>query len=412
MVDKTVMQVTARPLHKGSFALSKQQTMKKRKLGNSGLEVSALGMGCMNLSFGTGQAVDTSIGVKVIRAGVERGITFFDTAEGYGPFTNETLVGEALAPFRKDVIIATKFGFKIVDGVTVGTDSRPEHIREVAEASLKRLKTDYIDLFYQHRVDPNVPIEDVVGTLKDLMSEGKIRHYGLSEVGAATIRKAHAVHPVAAVQNQYSIWTREPEAEVLPVCEELGIGFVPWGPLGTGFLTGTIDPNTKFDSSTDLRANFPRFTQEAMKANMPVVDMLRQFAKKKNANPVQIALAWLLAQKPWIVPIPGMDKVEYIDDNLKSIDVELTAEDLKEIDSQLSTINIKGERLDAGSSSYLLIIFFSTRGPTLFTCICAASISSCAICTFACAVRTSCSYWGALMRKRSCPFFTVAPSST
>lgn len=302
----------------------------------------------MNLSFGTGQAVDTSIGVKVIRAGVERGITFFDTAEGYGPFTNETLVGEALAPFRKDIIIATKFGFKIENGVTVGTDSRPEHIREVAEASLKRLKTDYIDLFYQHRVDPNVPIEDVAGTLKDLIQEGKIRHYGLSEAGAATIRKAHAVHPVAAVQNQYSIWTREPEAEVLPVCEELGIGFVPWGPLGTGFLTGTIDPNTKFDSSTDLRANFPRFTTEAMKANMPVVDMLRQFAKKKNANPVQIALAWLLAQKPWIVPIPGMDKIEYIDDNIKSVDLELASEDLQEIDSKLSKINVQGARLDEG----------------------------------------------------------------
>lgn len=322
--------------------------MQKRKLGNSGLEVSALGMGCMNLSFGTGQAVDTSVGVQVIRAGFERGITFFDTAEGYGPFTNETLVGEALAPFRKEVIIATKFGFKIVDGATVGTDSRPEHIREVAEASLKRLKTDYIDLFYQHRVDPDVPIEDVVGTLKDLINEGKIRHYGLSEVSAATIRKAHAVHPVAAVQNQYSIWTREPEAEVLPVCEELGIGFVPWGPLGTGFLTGTIDPNTKFDSSTDLRANFPRFTQEAMKANMPVVDMLRQFAMKKNANPVQIALAWLLAQKPWIAPIPGMDKVEYIDDNIKSVALELSIEDLQEIDSELSKINVQGARLDEG----------------------------------------------------------------
>lgn len=322
--------------------------MQKRKLGNSGLEVSALGMGCMNLSFGTGQAVDTSVGVQVIRAGFERGITFFDTAEGCGPFTNETLVGEALAPFRKEVIIATKFGFKIVDGATVGTDSRPEHIREVAEASLKRLKTDYIDLFYQHRVDPDVLIEDVVGTLKDLINEGKIRHYGLSEVSAATIRKAHAVHPVAAVQNQYSIWTREPEAEVLPVCEELGIGFVPWGPLGTGFLTGTIDPNTKFDSSTDLRANFPRFTQEAMKANMPVVDMLRQFAIKKNANPVQIALAWLLAQKPWIAPIPGMDKVEYIDDNIKSVALELSIEDLQEIDSELSKINVQGARLDEG----------------------------------------------------------------
>jgi aryl-alcohol dehydrogenase-like predicted oxidoreductase len=322
--------------------------LEKRKLGNSGLEVSALGMGCMNLSFGTGPAADKSYGISVIRAAVERGITFFDTAEGYGPYINEELVGEALAPFRKEVVIATKFGFKLENGNIVGVDSRPENIRAVAEASLKRLRTDVIDLFYQHRVDPIVPIEDVVGTLKDLIQEGKVKYYGLSEAGANTIRKAHAVHPVAAVQNQYSIWTREPEAEVLPVCEELGIGFVPWGPLGTGFLTGTIDPNTKFDSSTDLRANFPRFTPEAMKANMPVVDMLRNLAKKKNATPVQIALAWLLAQKPWIVPIPGMDKVEYIDDNLKAIDLELTAEDLREIDSQLSEINVQGERLDAG----------------------------------------------------------------
>ena len=322
--------------------------MQKRKLGNSALEVSALGMGCMNLSFGTGKAVDVSTGVDVIRYAVDRGITFFDTAEGYGPFINEQLVGEALAPFRKDVVIATKFGFKLENNVITGVDSRPEHIREVVEASLKRLKTDYIDLFYQHRVDPNVPIEDVAGTLKDLIGEGKIRFYGLSEAGAATIRRAHAVHPVTAVQNQYSIWTREPEVEVLPVCEELGIGFVPWGPLGTGFLTGTIDTNTKFDPSTDLRANFPRFTKEAMQANMPVVEMLRQIAQKKGANPVQIALAWLLAQKPWIVPIPGMDKTEYIDDNLKSIDVKLTAEDLREIDIELSKIKVLGERLDAG----------------------------------------------------------------
>jgi aryl-alcohol dehydrogenase-like predicted oxidoreductase len=318
--------------------------MKNRKLGNSGLEVSALGMGCMNLSFGTGKAADTNYGVNTIRTAVERGITFFDTAEAYGPFTNEELVGEALKPFRKDVIIATKFGM-ISD---TGINSQPTHIRKVVEQSLTRLKTDYIDLYYQHRVDPNVPIEDVAGTLKDLISEGKIRHYGLSEAGASTIRRAHAVHPVAAVQNQYSIWTREPEKEVLPTCEELGIGFVPWGPLGTGFLTGTITPDTKFDASTDLRANFPRFTQEAMKANMPVVDMLRNIANKKNANPVQIALAWLLAQKQWIVPIPGMDKVEYIDDNIKSIDIELTSEDLKEIDEQLSQIKIQGERLDAG----------------------------------------------------------------
>jgi aryl-alcohol dehydrogenase-like predicted oxidoreductase len=318
--------------------------MNYRKLGNSGLEVSALGMGCMNLSFGTGQAADISYGVNTICTAVERGITFFDTAEAYGPFTNEELVGEALKPFRKDVIIATKFGM-ISD---TGINSQPAHIRKVVEESLQRLKTDYIDLYYQHRVDPNVPIEDVAGTLKELINEGKIRHYGLSEAGAATIRRAHAVHPVAAVQNQYSIWTREPEKAVLPVCEELGIGFVPWGPLGTGFLTGTITPDTKFDPNTDLRANFPRFTQEAMKANMPVVEMLRNVAQKKGANPVQIALAWLLAQKPWIVPIPGMDKMEYIDDNIKSIDIELTSEDLKEIDEQLAQINIQGERLDAG----------------------------------------------------------------
>ena len=318
--------------------------MKYRKLGNSGLQVSALGMGCMNLSFGTGQAADINYGVNTIRTAVERGITFFDTAEAYGPFTNEELVGEALKPFRKEVIIATKFGMISETGI----NSQPAHIRKVVEESLKRLQTDYIDLYYQHRVDPNVPIEEVAGTLKELISEGKIRHYGLSEAGAATIRRAHAIHPVAAVQNQYSIWTREPEKEVLLVCEELGIGFVPWGPLGTGFLTGTITPDTKFDPNTDLRANFPRFTQEAMKANMPVVDLLRNFAQKKGVNPVQIALAWLLAQKPWIVPIPGMDKVEYIDDNLKSIEIELTTEDLNEIDEQLSQINIHGERLDAG----------------------------------------------------------------
>jgi aryl-alcohol dehydrogenase-like predicted oxidoreductase len=322
--------------------------MKMRKLGQSGLEVSALGMGAMNLSFGTGQAVAESEGIQVIRAAVERGINFFDTAQAYGPYTNEKLVGEALAPFRKDVVIATKFGFKLENGAIAGTDSRPETIRAVAEASLKSLKSDYIDLFYQHRVDPNVPIEDVAGTLKELIAEGKVRHYGLSEAGANTIRRAHAVHPVAAVQNQYSIWTREPEAEVLPVCEELGIGFVPWGPLGTGFLTGTIDTNSTFDSATDLRANFPRFTPEAIKANMPVVDMLRAIAAKKNATPVQIALAWLLAQKPWIVPIPGMDKIAYIDDNIKSIDLELTAADLAEINTQLARIDIKGGRLDDG----------------------------------------------------------------
>jgi aryl-alcohol dehydrogenase-like predicted oxidoreductase len=322
--------------------------MKMRKLGNSGLTVSALGMGAMNLSFGTGKAVEQSEGIQVLRAAVERGINFFDTAQAYGPYVNEKLVGEALQPFRKDVIIATKFGFKLENGAIVGADSRPETIRAVAKASLISLKTDYIDLFYQHRVDPNVPIEDVAGTLKDLIAEGKIRHYGLSEAGAATIRRAHAVHPVAAVQNQYSIWTREPEAEVIPVCEELGIGLVPWGPLGTGFLTGTIDSNTKFDSATDLRANFPRFTPEAIKANMPVVEMLRSFALERNATPVQIALAWLLAQKPWIVPIPGMDKIAYIDDNLKAIDLELTAADIDDINAKLAKIDIQGGRLDAG----------------------------------------------------------------
>jgi aryl-alcohol dehydrogenase-like predicted oxidoreductase len=305
-------------------------------------------MGAMNLSFGTGKAVEESEGIRVLRAAVDRGINFFDTAQAYGPYVNEKLVGEALAPVRKDVIVATKFGFKLENGAITGTDSRPENIRAVAEASLISLKTDYIDLFYQHRVDPNVPIEDVAGTLADLVREGKIRHYGLSEAGAATIRRAHAVHPVAAVQNQYSIWTREPEAEVIPVCEELGIGFVPWGPLGTGFLTGAIDTSTTFDSATDLRANFPRFTKEAIAANMPVVEVLRAFAAQRNATPVQVALAWLLAQKPWIVPIPGMDKVAYIDDNIKAIDLELTAADVADIDAQMAKIEVQGGRLDEG----------------------------------------------------------------
>ncbi|MFP2150142.1 aldo/keto reductase [Escherichia coli] len=286
--------------------------------------------------------------IKVLHAALDRGVNFFDTAQAYGPYTNEKLVGNALSAHREKVIIATKFGFKLENGVTTGVDSRPENIRAVAEASLKSLKTDYIDLFYQHRVDPNVPIEDVAGTLGDLIKEGKIRHYGLSEVGAATIRRAHAVAPVAAVQNQYSLWTREPEAEVLPVCEELGIGFVPWGPLGTGFLTGTIDTSTKFDSATDLRANFPRFTPEAIKANMPLVNILREVAASKGATPVQVALAWLLAQKPWIIPIPGMDKIAYIDDNLKAIDLELSAEDLANMDALLASIKIQGNRLDDG----------------------------------------------------------------
>jgi aryl-alcohol dehydrogenase-like predicted oxidoreductase len=316
--------------------------MQKRKLGNSGLEVSAVGMGCMNLSFGTGKAVNINEGVKVIRAGYEKGITFFDTAEAYGPFTNEKLVGKALGPFRKEVIIATKFGMISEEG---GLNSRPEHIKKVAEASLKRLQTDYIDLFYQHRIDPNVPIEDVAGTVQALIREGKVTYFGLSEAGAGTIRRAHAVQPVTAVQNQYSIWTREPEKEVLPVCEELGIGFVPWGPLGTGFLTGTITPDTKFDSQTDLRASFPRFSQEAMKANMPLVEMLNDIASRKGVSTVQIALGWLLAQKPFIVPIPGMDKLEYIEDNIKSVDLLLASDDLQEIEDRLANITIQGDRL-------------------------------------------------------------------
>ncbi|MDD2465592.1 MAG: aldo/keto reductase, partial [Desulfobulbus sp.] len=275
--------------------------MEKRTLGRSGLVVSALGMGCMNLSFGTGKAVAIEEGIKVIRAGYEKGITFFDTAEAYGPFINEELVGKALAPFRREVVIATKFGMISNEG---GLNSRPDHIKKVADASLKRLQTDYIDLFYQHRVDPNVPIEEVAGAVHELIHEGKVKYFGLSEAGADSIRRAHAVQPVTAVQNQYSIWTREPEREVIPVCEELGIGFVPWGPLGTGFLTGTITPETTFDSATDLRATFPRFTKEAMQANMAFVEILNDIASRKGISTVQIVLAWLLAQNPFIVPIP------------------------------------------------------------------------------------------------------------
>ncbi|KXK38088.1 MAG: pyridoxine 4-dehydrogenase [Bacteroidetes bacterium OLB9] len=315
--------------------------MQTRQLGT--LEVSALGMGCMNLSFGTGKAVDVNDGIKIIRSGFEQGITFFDTAEAYGPFTNEELLGKALKPFRKEVIIATKFGMISEEG---GLNSRPEHIKKVVEASLKRLQTDYIDLLYQHRVDPNVPIEDVAGTVKDLITQGKVKHFGLSEANAKTIAKAHAVQAVTAVQNQYSIWTREPEKEVLPLCEKLNIGFVPWGPLGTGFLTGAITENSTFDAATDLRAVFPRFTKENIKANMPLVEMLADVAQQKNVSTVQIALAWLMAQKPFVVPISGMDKMEYITDNIKSINVELTADDLKEIENRLAIIEIKGDRLN------------------------------------------------------------------
>lgn len=322
--------------------------MQTRTLGQN-LEVSALGMGAMGLSFGLGPAADKQEGIKVLRAAVERGITFFDTAEAYGPFTNETLVGEALAPLRDRVVIATKFGFKLdpTTGAIIGVDSRPHHIAQVVDASLTRLRTNTIDLLYQHSVDPDVPIEDVAGAVKDLIQRGKVRHFGLSEAGAATIRRAHVVHPVTAVQNQYSLWTREPEAEVLPTCEELGIGFVPWGPLGTGFLTGAIKADTTFDS-TDLRSTFPRFTPEAIKTNLAFVDMLRAFAARKRATPAQIALAWLLTQKPWVVPIPGMNAVEHLEENLASVHVALTPEDLCEIDLAASRIDVQGARLSEG----------------------------------------------------------------
>jgi aryl-alcohol dehydrogenase-like predicted oxidoreductase len=319
--------------------------MQKRKLGNSNLEVSALGLGCMGLSFGLGPPVEKQQGISLIRAAVERGVTFFDTAEIYGAYTNEELVGEALAPFRKQVVIATKFGFKIdpTSGKQAGLDSRPEHIKEVAEASLKRLRTDTIDLFYQHRVDPEVPIEDVAGAVKDLIQQGKVKHFGLSEAGVQTIRRAHAVQPVAALQSEYSLWFREPEAEVIPTLEELGIGFVPFSPLGKGFLTGKIDENTKFDS-TDFRNIVPRFTAEARKANQTVVDLLGKLAEQKKATPAQTALAWLLAQKSWIVPIPGTTKLERLEENIGAVSVKLTPGDLREIDTAVSKIKVQGAR--------------------------------------------------------------------
>ncbi len=319
--------------------------METRKLGKSGLEVSALGLGCMGLSFGLGPAVDKKDGIALIRAAVERGVTFFDTAEVYGPFTNEELVGEALAPFRDRVKIATKFGFKIdpSTGKQAGLDSRPEHIREVAEASLKRLKTDAIDLFYQHRVDPNVPIEEVAGAVKELIQQGKVKHFGLSEAGVQTIRRAHKVQPVTALQSEYSLWWREPEAEVIPTLEELGVGFVPFSPLGKGFLTGKIDDKTTFDSS-DFRNIVPRFSPEARKANQAVVDLLGRIAEQKKATRAQIALAWLLAQKPWIVPIPGTTKVSRLEENLGAVNIKLTTDDLREIDSAASEIKVEGAR--------------------------------------------------------------------
>ena len=316
--------------------------MEKRNLGKSGLEVSALGFGCMGLSYGYGPATDKQEAIKVIHAAYEGGVTFFDTAEAYGPFENEKLVGEALAPMRDKVVIATKFGFK--EGlVNLGLDSRPQHIREVAEAALKRLNTDVIDLFYQHRVDPEVPIEEVAGTVKELIAEGKVKHFGMSEAGAQTIRKAHAVQPVAALQSEYSLWWREPEAEILPLLEELGIGFVPFSPLGKGFLTGTINADTTFDS-TDFRNRVPRFAEDARKANQHLIDVLGQLAEQKAVTRAQIALAWLLAQKPWIVPIPGTTKLHRLEENLGGAKVHLSSEDVANVEAALKDIEVTGAR--------------------------------------------------------------------
>jgi aryl-alcohol dehydrogenase-like predicted oxidoreductase len=320
--------------------------MQKRKLGKSNLEVSALGLGCMGMSFSYGPPKDKQEMISLIRSAVERGITFFDTAEVYGPYINEELVGEALAPFRGQVVIATKFGWKIdpkAERGLAGLDSRPERIKQVTEGSLKRLKIDAIDLFYQHRVDPDVPIEDVAGAVKELIQQGKVKHFGLSEAAAKTIRRAHAVQPVTAVQSEYSLWWRRPEEEVLPTLEELGIGFVPYSPLGKGFLTGKINEDTKFDSS-DFRNIIPRFTPEARKANQALVDLLRKIAERKKATPAQIALAWLLAQKPWIVPIPGTTKLNRLEENIGAVAVELTSDDLREIESAASKITIQGAR--------------------------------------------------------------------
>src|ERR1044072_4594357 len=318
--------------------------MEKRKLGRSGLEVSALGLGCMGMSYGYGQTPDRQEMISLLRAAVDRGITFFDTAEVYGPYANEDLVGEALAPVRDQIVIATKFGFQIsAEGKQVGVDSRPEHIREVADASLRRLRTDRLDLLYQHRVDPNVPIEDVAGAVKQLIDEGKVKHFGLSEAGVQTVRRAHAVQPVTALQSEYSLWWRRPEEEMLAGLEELGIGSVPVSPLGRGLLTGKIDENTSFDKH-DFRNTVPRFTADARKANQAVVDLLREIAERKNATPAQIALAWLLAQKPWIVPIPGTRKLERLGENLGAVEVELTTDDLRDIDLAASQIKVRGSR--------------------------------------------------------------------
>jgi len=330
--------------------------MQKRTLGNSGLEVSALGLGCMGMSFGFGKALDEKDGIALIRAAIEKGVTFFDTAEVYGPFANEDLVGKALAPYRDQVVIATKFGFNIeLDGTqhqNPPLNSRPEHIKQAVEGSLQRLQTDYIDLLYQHRVDPEVPIEDVAGAVKDLIDEGKVRHFGLSEAGVEVIRRAHAVQHVTALQSEYSLWWREPETEILPTLEKLGIGFVPFSPLGKGFLTGKIDENTKFDSS-DFRNTVPRFSAEARQANQALVDLIGKFAEQKGATPAQIALAWVLAQKPWIVPIPGTTKLHRLVENLGAVDVELTASDLAELDRLTSQVKVQGARY--GESSQRLV---------------------------------------------------------
>jgi aryl-alcohol dehydrogenase-like predicted oxidoreductase len=315
--------------------------VRTRKLGKTNLEVSAIGLGCMGLSFGLGPATDKKEAIAVIRSAVDRGVNLFDTAEGYGPYVNEELVGEALEPVRDQVLVCTKFGFKIKKEI-VGLDSRPEQIRKVAEGSLKRLRTHHIDLLYQHRVDPTVPMEDVAGAVKQLIAEGKVKHFGLSEASAQNIRKAYAVQPVTAIQDHYSLWMREPETTKFPLCEELGIGLVAWGPLGQGFLTGGITRGMKFDDPNDLRKDFPRFTAEAMEANFKVVDFLKDLAAHKKITPAQIALAWLLAQKPWIVPIPGGTKIEHLDDNLRAADLQLAAEDLREIDEAFATIDIKG----------------------------------------------------------------------
>src|SRR6187200_58668 len=318
--------------------------MQKRTLGSSGLDVSALGLGCMGLSFGYGPAVEKEEGIRVIRSAVDLGITCFDTAEVYGPFTNEELVGEALAPVRDRVVVATKFGFRIENGKQSGVDSRPEHVREVVEASLKRLRTDRIDLLYQHRVDPAVPIEDVAGAVKELIRAGKVKHFGLSEAAAGTIRRAHAVQPVTAVQSEYSLWWRRPEQEVLAACEELGIGFVPYSPLGKGFLTGTLSTSSSFDKDNDLRARIPRFGADALQHNIAMVELVQSFATTKGATPGQIALAWLLAQKPWIVPIPGTRKLHRLQENIGAADVALTADDLSEITHAADSIHIEGGR--------------------------------------------------------------------